>query len=275
MQEGGSRTARMVAAWRARAGVDEFADALAGPSGHADARAYDVAQPHMEIYLATRTRWFDDAVRAAIAAGTSQVVLLGAGYDTRAMRLAHDGVTYYEVDHPRTGAHKRAALAALEGYAIDAARYVGCDFERQDFVEELAKAGFDAAQPAIVVWEGVTYYLTEAAVRATLARVATLGPATRLCFDIVSKRFVAGRVNDAADLEARARVAQMGEPLRFGVDDVLPLLYEAGFRHVRTTSFDEACLDYTGTYDRARKLRFQTLVEARVGRFFHGDGAPA
>ncbi len=265
----------MVAAWRARAGVDAFADALAGEAGHADARVYDAAHPHMEIYLATRTRFFDEAILDAIEDGIDQVVILGAGYDTRAMRLRRAGVTFYEVDHPRTGAAKRAEVSALPGYAPDAAVHVGCDFEAQDFVEELARAGFDAGRPAVIVWEGVTYYLTEAAVRATLRRVASLHPATRLFFDIVSKRFVAGAVRDPKDLEARDRVAAMGEPLRFGIDDVVPLLYAEGFRHVRTVSFDEACLSQTGTYDRERKLRFQTLVEARVGRFLRRAETPA
>lgn len=264
----------MVAAWRARVGVDPWADALAGEAGHADAVVYDEAHPHMEAYLLTRTRFFDDAVLDAIDAGIDQAVILGAGYDTRAMRLRTEGVTFYEVDHPATGAAKRQKVEALAGYAKDAAVYVGCDFEHQDFVAQLAAAGFDVGRPAVIVWEGVTYYLTEPAVRATLSRVASLPPTTRLFFDIISKRFVAGAGKDPKDLEARDRVGEMGEPLRFGIDDVLPLLYEEGFRHVRTVSLDEACLTYTGTYLRARKLRFQTLVEARVGRFLRA-GEPA
>src|SRR5690606_27865773 len=111
----------------------------------------------------------------------------------------------------------------------------------------------------------VVYYLSEEAVRATLRRIAeACHPETRLFFDYVGKRFVTGDLRDPKDQEARERVAAMGEPLRFGVNDVLPLLYEEGFRHVRTVSFDEACLTLTGTYDRSRKLRFQSIAEARV-----------
>ena len=57
-----------------------------------------------------------------------------------------------------------------------------------------------------------------------------------------------------------------GEPMIWGVDHALPLLYELGFRHVQEDTFDEACLTHTGTYDRARKFRFQHLVQARVAR---------
>jgi hypothetical protein len=56
----------------------------------------------------------------------------------------------------------------------------------------------------------------------------------------------------------------LGEPIRWGTNDVLPLLYEEGFRKVHVTSFDEAALNLTGTYDRARKWRFQWLVRASV-----------
>lgn len=264
----GSRTARMVAAFRARASAlvsDPWAAALAGDEGERDAARYAAIHPPIELFLAVRTAYLDDAVRDAQSDGIDQAVILGAGYDTRAARLAHDGVRFFEVDHPDTQADKRARLEALPGYPVDAATYVPCDFERQDFARALEAGGFDPGRPAVLIWEGVVYYLTEAAVRATLSRVASgCHPDSRLYFDHVGKRFVEGSVRDPNDLAARERVAEMGEPLRFGIDDVLPLLYGAGFRYVRTVSFDEACLALTGTYERERKFRFQAITEARA-----------
>ena len=261
----------MVAAYRGRASArgslidDPFAARLAGPEGEADADAYEAAHSHVELFIALRTAFLDDAVRRAMAESIAQVVILGAGYDTRAARLATPGVRFFEVDRERTQADKRARLATIEGYPQDAATYVSCDFEHDDFLDRLSAEGLDLDAPTVFVWEGVVYYLGEDAARATLARIAGgTHPRSRLFFDSVGKRFVAGRVNDLDDLEARDAVARMGEPLRFGVDDPVPLLSEAGFRHVRTVSIDEACLSYTGTYDRSRKFRFQSLVEARV-----------
>jgi methyltransferase (TIGR00027 family) len=265
-----SRTARMVAALRAWASAregaiihDRWAAALAGDDGEADARVYLRAHPHVEIYMAVRTAFLDDAVKAATGDGIDQVVILGAGYDTRAARLANGRARFFEVDQPSTQTDKRARLASID-YPIDAATYVPCNFEREDFLERLAAWGFAADRPAIFVWEGVVYYLTEGAVRATLARIASCDAHSRLFFDYVGKRFVEGEVKDVNDARARDLVREMGEPLLFGVNDVTPLLYESGFRYVRTTSFDEACLALTGTYDRARKLRFQSIAEARV-----------
>lgn len=268
-----TRTARMVAAYRGWASerwpelaVDPFARALGGDDGEAEARAYLDAHPHMPMYMALRTAVLDDEVRDAVARGVQQIVILGAGYDTRAARLASGGATrFFEIDLPATQAEKRARAAALPGYPADAARYVPCDFEKDDFLDRLLAEGFDVERPALVLWEGVVYYLTEAAVRATLRRVASgMHPATRILFDMVGKRFVDGDLKNERDIEARERVARMGEPLRFGTNDILPILFSEGFRFVDVRSFDEIALRYTGTYDRARTMRFQSLAAASV-----------
>ena len=262
-----SRTALMVAAYRGRASVaknaicnDPWADALAGAEGREIARTYDQVYPHMELWIAVRTAFFDDRVRRAD--GAAQVVLLGAGFDTRAARLARDGVRFFEVDHPDTQREKLARLAKLDGYPITHVTYVSCDFEREDFLERLGAAGFRATEPALFLWEGVTPYLTEAAVRATLRRLAEATHAESVVvFDHVRRKIVAGEAREG-DLASRAFVEGLGEPLRFGIDYPLPLLYEEGFRRVRSLTFDEVCLETTGTYDRARAFRFQGVVLA-------------
>lgn len=265
-----SQTALMVAAYRARATArgdglcdDPWAAALAGDDGRTLARDYEPVYAHLELWIALRTGAIDAEVRAQLDAGVRQIVVLGAGLDTRAARLAREGARFFEVDEPATQAEKRRRTAALAGYPVDAATYVACDFEADDFLERLAAHGFRADVPALFVWEGVSYYLPEAAVRATLGRVAAGTDArSAIVFDYVRKKFVHGELRDAKDAEARAHVAKLGEPFRFGTDDVLPLLYEAGFRHVRTASFDELCLTRTGTYERERKFRFQRLAFA-------------
>ena len=266
-----SKTALMVAGYRARASgrsaplcTDPWAEALAGDEGRDIASAYDATFPHMELWIAVRTAFIDERVRRFTSTGgIGQVVLLGAGFDTRAARLARDGVRFFEVDQPESQRNKLARLSPLAGYPIASATYVTCDFEHQEFLARLAAGGFDAAQPALFVWEGVVPYLTEPAVRATLRRIAeATHEGSVVIFDHVQRRIVAGEVKAPRDLESRAFVAQLGEPLRFGVDYPLPLLYEEGFRRVLTTTFDEACLCLTGTYDRARMFKFQSMVVA-------------
>ncbi|MGH7284194.1 MAG: class I SAM-dependent methyltransferase [Polyangiaceae bacterium] len=270
-----SRTARMVAAYRARATAkedaictDPWAARLAGEEGFAIAKKYDDVYPHMELWTAVRTAFIDAQVRELTKGEKiSQIVLLGAGFDTRAARLAIPGARFFEVDQPASHDEKQNGLAALTDYPVANATYVTCDFEKEDFIERLRASAFDAGAPALFIWEGVTPYLTEAAVRSTLRRIATgVHPESMVIFDHLRRKIVAGEARDPKDLESRAFVADLGEPLRFGVDYPLPFLYEEGFRSVRTFTFDEICLELTGTYERERAFRFQGLVIAGRAR---------
>src|SRR5579859_2872926 len=127
----------MVAAYRGRASRrpqkicdDPWASALAGPEGDEFARAMDQKFPAMELWIAIRTALLD----AHVAFWTRpphaipQVVLLGAGFDTRAARLAAPHLRFFEVDHPTSQAEKRRRVGALPGYPKEASTYVACDF---------------------------------------------------------------------------------------------------------------------------------------------------
>ncbi len=260
----------MVAAYRARATRrpdpvcrDDWAHGLAGAIGLELSVAFDRHFPHMELWIGLRTAYLDRQVQAAIARGWDQVVLLGAGFDTRAARLASPNVTFYEIDHPATQKEKRGRLTELAGYPVAAARMVACDFESDDFVDKLVETGFAPDRPAVVLWEGVTPYLTEQAVRATASRVAgALHPASILLFDFVGKRIAEGERLRDKDRGVRDEVSGMGEPIRFGTNDPIPLLHDAGFRHVLTLTFDQIALALTGTYERVREFRFQSMCAA-------------
>jgi methyltransferase (TIGR00027 family) len=114
----------------------------------------------------------DDELTAAIAAGCRQLVILGAGLDTRAHRMhALADVDVFEVDHPQSQAYKQRKAAALPKLA-GALTYVAVDFERHDLAERLRAAGHRPEVPTVWIWEGVVMYLTDDALRATLSAVA-------------------------------------------------------------------------------------------------------
>jgi O-methyltransferase involved in polyketide biosynthesis len=116
-----------------------------------------------------------------------------------------------------------------------------------------------------VIWEGVVPYLTEPAIRATASRLASgLDPRSLVAFDFVGKKFAAGDVKSDADRQTKAYVGDLGEPIRYGSDDILPLLYECGFRWVRSLDFNELALEMLGDYQRDRQFRFQHLALAAV-----------
>jgi methyltransferase (TIGR00027 family) len=268
-----SATAVLICAYRARATMredalisDPWAEALAAEEGRKLAEKLDAVYPHLELWTAVRTAFIDDLVREYTSPPWSfpQVVLLGAGLDTRAARLGREGVRFFEVDHPGSQADKRRRLSAVPGYPSDCATYVACDFEKDSLGERLAAAGVMPSAPAFVIWEGVTPYLPQDAVRLTLHTIATcLHPRSVLVFDHLLKK-QADPNNKVANEHAQGFVKGLGEPVIFGTNDPVPMLYDAGFRHVRSASFDEVCLSLTGTYDRARQFRFQRLVVTSV-----------
>jgi methyltransferase (TIGR00027 family) len=263
----------MVCAYRARASrwekplfVDKWADQLAGSDGHEIAKRLDARFAPMELWLALRVAYLDRLVGQAVdQLSIRQIVILGAGYDTRAARLPRAGVTFFEVDHPATQAAKRERLAKLDNYPVDAARYVTCNFEREDPIERLIANGFATTEPALVIWEGVVPYLTEGAVRTTATRLATsLHPQSLVAFDFVGKKLAAGQGLKPEDRATADYVGELGEPIRYGSDDILPLLYESGFRWVRSLDFNELALEMIGDYLRERMFRFQHLALAAV-----------
>ncbi len=261
----------MVAAYRGRASAapdaicnDPWALRLAGPEGEALSRRWDEHSPSMELWMALRTRYIDDCVARALDRGVRQIVVLGAGLDTRAARLAREGVRFFEVDQPASQADKCERLSKFEGYPLNATTFVPCDFERDDFVQRLEGAGLDRNSPACFVWEGVIYYLAEEAARATLVRLAAeFDPRSLLVFDYLSSKMAKAspRLRDE-DRAMKGIIEELGEPMHFGIDDPTPLMAECGYRFLRTVSFDELALQYTGSYGRERFFRFQVIALA-------------
>jgi methyltransferase (TIGR00027 family) len=135
------------------------------------------------LFSAARSRIAEDALSQAVERGIRQVVILGAGLDTFALRNPHGAlIRIYEVDHPATQAWKRQCVAetqlALPPWLI----FVPVDFERDDLGETLAGAGFQQSSPAFFTWLGVVPYLTEDAIGSTLDYLASI-PHSEVVFD--------------------------------------------------------------------------------------------
>lgn len=178
-----SLTALVVAGARAIARVDPVAQALVprplgavlrqlGQPGGALTHVARAATLGLADHLELRTRALDEATARAAADGSRQLVILGAGLDARAWRMAALAESVvFEVDHPSTQAYKRARAASLSLRAHELC-FVGVDFERDRLDERLIEAGHDTSEPTTWLWEGVTPYLTPAAIDATLDVIA-------------------------------------------------------------------------------------------------------
>jgi methyltransferase (TIGR00027 family) len=158
-------------------------------------------------YLGARTCFYDQFIANAIDEGVRQVIVLGAGYDSRAWRFARPGVTFYEVDLPATQADKRTR--APEG----GPKYVSADVTGLSLRESLTAAGFRSGEATAFTAEGLTMYLTEQQVTHLLALLSELsGPGSRLAVNFgvgfEQQGSHRGRV-------ARRAMALGGEELRF------------------------------------------------------------
>ena len=195
--------------------ADPFAEAIIG--AEARQRLAEWASPPqrrgMRLFIAARHRMAADRLAEALASGIEQVVIVGAGLDTTALRLTagRREVRLYEVDHPATQAWKRERLAAAGLASPPFLSFAPVDFERQTLGEGLAAAGFDGRAAAFFIWLGVVPYLTEAAILATLRCIAAV-PGAQLVFDYANPpEQLEDRLRQAQQRRA-ARVAAIGEP---------------------------------------------------------------
>lgn len=135
-----------------------------------------------------RTRAIDDAACQALESGIQQVVLLGAGFDSRAYRLpGMEKVTVYEVDHPATSARKREVIQRALGNVPGRVRYVGIDFNSNDLELEMKSAGYNTTLPTLFIWEGVTNYLTPEAVDSTLRWCSGAAHGSQVVFTYIDR----------------------------------------------------------------------------------------
>lgn len=206
--------------------LDPMLAMLAG-SGPLQDQVLDALPPGTYGALVLRTRYIDDVVTAWTETGIRQLVILGAGLDTRAYRLPSlAGVVVFEADLPDTQQVKRGRLRGRPPVAGEV-RYVALDFNTESLPAALAAAGFDRSRPAVFVWEGVTQYLTQAAVRTTLEFIAGSAPGSVLAFSYVLPSLVGE--NSYVGWSAGLR-QQLGstEPWLFGLDPrTLPSFLDA------------------------------------------------
>ncbi|HLY54406.1 MAG TPA: SAM-dependent methyltransferase [Stellaceae bacterium] len=166
----------------------------------------------MRIFIALRSRFAEDSLAKAVAGGTRQVVILGAGLDTFAYRDPFGSVVrVFEVDHPDTQEWKRQRLAASGIAAPSNLTYAPVDFEQETLAEALPAAGFDPQAPAFFTWLGVIPYLTEASIFATLGEIAGFPGGAEIVFDYGEPPETLAPELRAALERRAARVAALGE----------------------------------------------------------------
>lgn len=180
----------------------------------------EFAWPYTRSSGVVRTRAIDDLVSDAITGGTGQLILLGAGFDSRAYRLQGvEKTAVFEVDHPATQQTKRERLGAFTRQLPANVQFLPVDFEKDNLEVRLIDGGFDPRKPTVVVWEGVVSYLTKPAVENTLVSLARLlAPQSHLIFTYMDQGALDGSKAFPGGRRWISWVRFSGEPFIFGLN---------------------------------------------------------
>jgi methyltransferase (TIGR00027 family) len=174
--------------------------------------------PHVGILVRLRTRYFDDVLEEQLRSGVRQVVVLGAGLDTRAVRKPSPGVTYFEIDDAETLKLKEYCYGEQ---AIDAnVRFIPGNYVSDGVIALLERNGFDGDLPTYLIWEGNTMYLPLENTLHILSELRRHVKRFRVSFDYMAESVITKTTGDPGVTSLVESFARMGAPWLSGIRDV-------------------------------------------------------
>jgi len=218
--------------------------AEASLSAEARAAAERTSQSLLDVWLrghagyatvVTRARYTEDAVQAAVARGVRQYVLVGAGFDSYALRTPESArhIQIFEIDHPATQTLKKRRIADCGVALRESVHFLAADLSRESVSDVLARSAHHATEPSVFSWLGVTMYLTREANLSTLRAIAqSAAPGSELIFTYIEQAsFEDSESSSSSFSELRRTVKSMGEPFASGFDpdELAQILKGVGF----------------------------------------------
>lgn len=198
--------------------------------------------------IVARVRYFDDVVSSFIGDGLEQLVILGAGYDTRPYRIEGlKNVTVFEVDQLATQKIKVEKIKEIFGSLPRHVTYVSVDIGVDTLSQRLLESGYDRSRKTLFIMEGLLMYLSPGTVDETLSFIAhNSGRHSAIVFDYIPQSVVDGTCELEAGKNWRKGVMDVGEPFRFGIKEgeIETFLTQRGFSNVRNIT----SRDYKKTY---------------------------
>ncbi len=204
----------------------------------------ELTGPGVLGFLVARCRYMDDLLQASLEKGLEQLVVLGAGYDSRAYRFDNltKGVKVYEVDHPATQQVKMKKVKTVLGVLPGHVAFVGLDFNRETLQECLPKYGYDEHKKTLFIWEGVVMYLNVQAVDSTLGFITQhSGSGSLVVFDYIYSALIDGSVRHGEVSRMRRVRRFSGEGLTFSVPEgkAKEFLEQRGFINIKDVSGED------------------------------------
>lgn len=227
--------------------------------------AADRSGPGLWASIACRKRFIDERLSDPLN-DTDAVVVLGAGLDTRASRIArHSDLPVFEVDQQINVDRKAAVVRRVLGAVPASVRLVPVDFENDALIPALEAHGYRREQRTFFIWEGVTQYLTPEAVRSTLAQLGDAAPGSRLIFTYVRQDFIDGTNTYGAEtVYRRFRTGRQVWKSGMVPEHVGDLLGDYGWRLVEQAGpsyFRDTYIRPTGRDMAASPLEWTVLAE--------------
>ncbi|BBO73929.1 SAM-dependent methyltransferase [Desulfosarcina widdelii] len=225
----------------------------------AERAKYEAIMPGVNGALVARIRYIDERVSDAVRSGFGQMVVIGAGYDTRAYRIRgiSEKFKVYEVDHPVTQRVKTEVIREIFGDLPAHVAYVPMVFGEDRFDEKLFEAGYDSMQKTLFVAEGLLMYIPPPAVDGLLMFIRSNSAAgSSLVADVFDTTVVDGTSPLKEAQVLRSFVATEGSPLRFGIPDgtVETFFKQRGFKTVRMTTPAQCKKSYFSAASRDRNV---------------------
>jgi methyltransferase (TIGR00027 family) len=229
---------------------DPLAPFYAGEIGMNMVKAAMAINPAIRKAIVLRARYMDDYTKKCLADGYGQVVLLGAGYDSRYLRIDEcRQIRVFELDLESTQVIKKSLTRRLLGKLPGNVTYVSLDFSKDSISQKLVAAGFQRQVKSLFIWEGVTLFLNQDIIAETLGRITELGPHHRITFDFVPPELVDDETEYQGNRQLLQWCAAIQEPLTFGSqpEKMSALLTDLGYGNVNVVSMREANKQYSGT----------------------------
>ena len=226
--------------------------------------------PGVRSSVVARTRLIDDVITTALEKDIEQMVILGAGFDSRAYRLPRlRAIDVFEVDHPDTQAAKQRVLKRLLSALPTHVHFVALDFKRDDLTSAMCAAGYRESARTFILWEGVTNYLTESAVDSTLRWCSRASARSFLLFTYVHRDILTRPSAFVGTKNLFASLEKAGERFTFGMEPshVPQYLADRGLSLEQDLGAAEYRERYFGAEARTmRGHEFYRVALARIGR---------
>ncbi|MEG0821510.1 MAG: class I SAM-dependent methyltransferase [Burkholderiaceae bacterium] len=205
---------------------------------HLAKRYYSIMLP-VRGQVVARSRFCEDQLEAAMAQGVRQYVIVGAGFDSFALRRPDllERLTVYELDHPATQNAKRERLRELSHELPERLVFVPVNFEQEGLATALARSSFDPLEPAFVSWLGTTYYLSPEAIFTLLRDMASfMAAGSEIVFDFSVNEALLGESDRRQVVALHRAVRARGEPFlaSFDPEHLLAEVERLGYALVET-----------------------------------------